>query len=116
MSKLYDFRRLINKYSCSFTLITKGEGKYEGGIYVDGEPIEQEMTGAVVPMSSKKIYGSGGTYTAQDKQLYMYSEIPKALLGSQVKYNDCVYNIEEDSDYSEFADVWEYVLKRVSAE
>ncbi len=116
MSKLYNFTRLIDKYSCVFTLITKNEGTYEGGLYVDGEPATQEMTGAIVPMSSKKIYSSGGTYTAQDKQLFMHAEIPAALLGSQVKYKNCLYNIEEDADYSDFADVWEYVLKRVSVE
>lgn len=112
MGKLYNFTRLINKYKCDYTLLYHAEGKYEGGLYKDGETITEIKTGAIVPISSKKIYQSGGTYSAKDKQLYSLTRIPKALLGAKVLYQGNTYSIEEDADYSEFADVFIYVLRK----
>lgn len=112
MGKIYDFTRLINKYSTDFTLITPSEGVYEGGVYKDGEAVHTALRGAIVPMSERKAYQSGGNYTAEDKELYMIKRINKALLGGKVLYKGRYYCIEEETDYSDFADAYKYVLRK----
>lgn len=110
--KLYNFIRLISKYSVDFTLVMPSKGKYEGGIYVDGESTSAAMRGAIVPLSEKKLYQPGGNYTAQDRELYMFTRIDSALLGGRVLYKGNYYRIEEETDYSDYADVFRYMLRK----
>ena len=112
--KLYNFTRLIQKYSTRFYFLTQTKGHYESGKWVEGEPIMQEATGAIVPMSESRIRQSGGVYTSKDRQLYMLQPIPKALQGTKVCYQDCVYSVEAETDYRDYADVAVYTLKWVS--
>ncbi len=113
--KLYNFIRLITKYSCDFTVSVKERGEYSGGIYQAGEDERIDMRGAVVPMSERKIYQSGGHYTTQDRDLYMKIPIPYPLEDCRVLYQGDWYTVEEGTEYSEYADAWEYVMRRVSA-
>jgi len=113
--KLYDFTRLINKYSTTFLLCQKTEGKYVYGKWEDGQVIETEMTGAIVPMSERKIYSSGGTFTTQDRELYLTCPLTGLLSDFSVKYKGNKYSVEESRDYEEYADVAIYTLRRVSA-
>lgn len=110
--KLYNFKRLIDKYSVDFVLIAPSEGKYEGGIYVDGEGEQIKMRGTIVPMSMRKVYQLGGNYSAQDKELYTVSHIDDALLGGKVIYKGRTYSIEEETDYSDYADAYHYLLRK----
>lgn len=110
--KLYDFTRLINKYSTDFTLIVPSEGHYEGGIYTESEATTEVLTGAVIPLSQRKIYQLGGNYTAQDKELYTTERIDKALFGGKVLYKGDYFSIEEEADYSDFADIYHYMLRK----
>ena len=109
---LYNFTRLINKYSTDFTLIVPSEGYYEGGIYKEGKSTTEVLTGAIIPLSKRKIYQLGGNYTAQDKELYMIKRINKALLGGKVLYKGDYYSIEEETDYSDFAEIYHYMLRK----
>lgn len=111
--KIYDFTRLIDKYKCSFTLTYTAEGGYDGGIYVEGQNITTELTGAIVPLAARKLYQSGGTYHSQDRQLYMHTALPNSLLSGKVQYQDHTYTVEEDTNYGEYADVYVYLLRRV---
>lgn len=113
--KLYNFTRLIKKYKCNFTVVTQTGGTYEGGIYVPENKTETEMIGAIVPLGENKIYQSGGSYTTQDRNLYMFKQIPKPLLSGKVIYKGNIYSIEENTDYSEYCDAFIYTLRRVSA-
>lgn len=114
--KLYNFNRLINKYSCDFTLVTRERGSYDGGIYTAGAETETAMRGAIVPLSERKVYQSGGHYTSEDRDLYMRSPITEPLEDCRVKYKGKTFSVEEEQDFSEYADVWEYVLRRVSTD
>lgn len=111
--KLYNFRRLITKYSVPFTLVTYGEGKYVNGKYVKGEKAELAATGAIVPMAMRKIYQSGGTLKTTDRQLYMKTPIPVPLDGTQAVYNGRTYEIEEETDFNDYADAYIYTLRWV---
>ena len=110
--KLYNFSRLIIKYSTEFTLVAPSEGEYDGGIYVYGEPEAQVLTGAIIPMPQRKVYQPGGNYTSEDKELYMLTRIAKPLLGGKVLYQGDTYSIEEETDYSDFSDIYHYVLRK----
>lgn len=110
--KLYNFTRLINKYSTDFTLIIPSDGHYEGGIYKDGKPTTEIRAGAIVPLSQRKVYQSGGNYTAQDKELYTVKRIDRALLGGKILYKGEYYSVEEETDYSDFGDVYHYMLRK----
>lgn len=110
--QLYNFNRLITKYSTEFTLITPSEGAYDGGVYVYGEPKTNVLTGAIIPLSQRKVYQLGGNYTTQDKELYMLKRIDRALLGGKVFYKGDTYSIEEETDYSDFSDIYHYMLRK----
>lgn len=114
MAKLYNFIRLINKYSQAFTVEVEQGGTYDGGIYQPAEPQVYELTGAIVPLGESKIYHSGGAYTAQDRDLYMHTPIPDALKQGVVRYKGNKYTIEELTDFDEYADAYIYRLKRVN--
>jgi hypothetical protein len=114
MGKLYDFTQLIKKYSTEFTVLSQKESRYDGGIRVDGETVTTVLSGAVVPLGERKLYQSGGAYTSQDRSLYMFKRIPQALMDGKVLYKGDTYSIEEETEYSDFADVFIYTLRRVN--
>ena len=114
MAKLYNFKRLIDKYSQTFTLITEDtEGSYVGGKYVKGRESSAAMTGAIVPVSDSKVYQSGGTLTSKDRQLFMKSPITNPLPKSKVQYKGNTYSIEQGTVFEDYADAHVYVLKWV---
>lgn len=110
---IYNFKRLVRKYSNSFTLRRYGEGTFVDGRYQEGDLLEMTMTGAIVPFTTRKIYGSGGYLTTADRQLFMIERIEGSLKGAEVLYKGKTYSIEEDADYTDFSDVSVYVLKWV---
>lgn len=113
--KLYNFARLINKYSTSFHFLVKTDGHFdERGRWVEGEPVMQDATGAIIPMADSKVRQSGGQYTTKDRELYMLRPIPRALMQSNVCYKGNLYSIEQETNYEDYADVVVYVLKWVS--
>ena len=111
--KLYNFKRLVRKYSVTFELITHEAGTYKDGRYVETESVTASKTGAIVPLSQRKIYQSGGTLSTTDRQLYMLERITEPLNNATVKYKGKTYKIEEDTDYTDYSDVSVYVLKWV---
>lgn len=114
MSKLYNFTRLVNKYSNPFEVIYQQEGSYIGGKYVAGGELKEPAMGAIIPMSERKIYGSGGTYTTKDRQLIMLESIKRPLKEVKVRYKGCEYSVEQETDYTDYSDVNVYWLKWVS--
>lgn len=111
--KLYNFERLVKKYSVPFKLVVYGEGEYVDGKFVKGEPSELAATGAIVPMSTRKIYQSGGTLDTTDRELYMLTPIPTPLKHTQAVYKGRTYSIEEEKDYTDYSDVSVYILRWV---
>ena len=112
--RLYNFTRLIKKYSVSFTLHKSHGGRYVGGKWEVGEDIVEKMTGAIVPISDSKIYGSGGTYTTQDRELYLSKPLKSPLSDYRVVYKGNTYAIENARNFEDYADVVVYTLKQQS--
>lgn len=112
---LYNFDRLIDKYSVDFTLVTASEGSYIDGHYVAGNTTAELVRGAIVPISDNKIYQSGGTLTTKDRQLYMRTPIEAPLKTTKVRYKNDEYNIEQSTDFGDYANAYIYLLKWVSS-
>lgn len=111
--KIYSFNRLIRKYSVNFILHTS-QGKFVSGKWEKTDDSTVEMSGAIVPMSDKKIYSSGGVYTAQDRELYLTTPLKGSLSDFKVVYKENIYTVEESRDFEDYADVAVYALKWVS--
>lgn len=112
--RMYNFKRLIEKYSVTFCL-HKTQGGYVAGKWEESGTIVKSMKGAIVPMSDRKIYQSGGTYTQQDRELYLSEALRGDLSQLKVDYKQNTYTVEESRDYGDYADVAVYVLRRVDA-
>lgn len=115
MGKLYDFIRLIKKYSVKYEVVTASEGAYVNGKYQQGIITLEERYGAIVPLSERKIYQSGGNYTSKDRQLFTTMPITSPLKDTKIRYKGDTYSIEEETPYSDYADAYVYVLRWVSA-
>lgn len=113
--KLYNFKRLINKYSVKFCL-HRIQGGYVGGKWELGGELVKEMRGAIVPIGEKRVYSSGGTYTSQDRELYTTERLKDALCDLRVVHNGNTYTVEGVKDFGDYADVYVYTLKWVSME
>lgn len=114
MAKLYNFIRLIDKYSEVFTVEVEKGGMWDGGIYSPAEPEIHTMKGAIVPLGENKLYHLGGAYTEQDRELYSHTRIPDSLMQGTVHHKGKTYTIENETDYDAFADAYIYRLKRVN--
>lgn len=116
MFYVYRFDRLIKKYSvnCKLHAETAG-GSYVGGEWVpESAPATQDITGAIIPMTERKIYQSGGTYTEQDREFITKLEIPLEP-ARYIVYKGAKYHMQGNTDYSDYAGFYAYNLKRVGA-
>lgn len=111
--KLYRFTRLIKKYSVNFEIL-QNYGKYINGHWQNKKTEKKEGTGAIVPIDEKKIYQSGGSYGTKDKRLYTFEPINNPLENTKIVYKNDVYSVEQETDYSDYSDVFVYLLKYVS--
>lgn len=113
--QFYHFERLIRKYSVPFTLVSTSQGEYVDGVYKNATESRTERIGAIISQRKSKDYGEGGTFSDQDRVLYMLSEIEQPLKNSYVIANGNKYNIETDRDKGNeiFTGVYVYLLKWV---
>lgn len=116
MARLFDFDRLIAKYGVGCTLLAEASGgSYIGGEWVPGPPPPaQGITGALIPMTDRKIYQGGGTYTEQDREFITLEEVPLEPV-HYIVYGGMKYQVQENTDYSGYAGFYAYNLKRVGA-
>lgn len=114
--QLYNFRRLIRKYSREFTQIALTDGYYnDAGDWVEGEQIETKISGAVISFKESKIYRSEGTLTTKDRRLFTLEPIPDALHGAKAVFEGNIYSIEDCTENAMFTGVYAYTLRYISA-
>ena len=111
---LYKFERLIKKYSANCQLVTYPEGQWKAGKWVTGEPTTTEIKGAVVPISEKRIQNSGGSYKQGDCEFITLQPV-EPTSDTFLVYKDKKYKLQDNTDYSEYADFKTYVARRVSS-
>ena len=115
MAKLYNFERLVTKYSEPVTLVQYAKGEFIEGRFQKGDPTETVLMGAVVPFAERKMYRSGGYLKSTDRQMYTLERITGSLEGSQIVHKGKTYAIEEDTDHTSFSDVSVYILRWVES-
>lgn len=110
-----DFSELFSTFPSAITIITTTPGHHDwqqGGVWVPGTEVETDATGIVVPLSFTDLkFGPGGSYTTADRKLYSQSPIE---MGSTVEHDGIRYTVVQEQDFSEHADFYAYVIKRVS--
>lgn len=112
--RLYNFARLIQKYSVSCQLVTTANGAWSAGKYTEGETATAEINGAVVPISIKRIMDSGGFYKQGDCE-FITTETIEITDKTYLVHNGERYKLENSTDYSDYADFNIYVARGVSA-
>lgn len=112
--KLYHLSRLIKKYTVTCQLINTTEGHWAAGEWVEGETTTTDIKGAIVPITEKRINNSGGDYKQGDCEFI--STKPLELNSDTfIVYKDKKYKLQENTDYSDYADFYNYIARRVSA-
>ena len=112
----FNFKRLIEKYSREYKVLIPSKSDYNVfGDWVEGEPTEETLTGAIFSLRENTIYRSEGNLTAEDRILYTLYPLKFALTGTKVVFEDKEYTVLENSNNSEFTGVWQYTLKHISA-
>lgn len=111
---IYNFARLIKKYTVSCQLVDIADGSWKAGVWVEGKKTTTDISGAIVPISEKRIQNSGGSYKQGDcefittKPLVIHSN-------TYIVHKGKKYKLEDSTDYSDYADFNTYVARRVSA-
>lgn len=111
---IHSFGRLINKYAVTdATLVQQGtQGGYVDGAYVPGTPSQEApLHCAIVPMSSREVYDTNGRYTTNDRTVYTQTQLN---IKDTISYRNVTYSVEEQTDYSMYADFFMYKCKAVS--
>lgn len=112
----FNFHRLITKYMSQFTVKLVAKGHYDDkGDYVKDSSDKIVLNGAIISFKESKIFRSEGTLTTNDKRLFTESPISSKLIGSQVIYDNKLYNVEECTENAKFTGVYAYILRFVSA-
>ena len=112
--KLYNFARLIKKYSVLCRLVTFGEGSWKAGEWQEGEQSTKDIIGAIVPINEKRIQNSGGSYKQGDCE-FITTELIEITSNAYLVHNGKKYKLQDSTDYSNYADFNVYVARRVSA-
>jgi len=111
--KLYNFSRLIQKYSVTCKLETAVDGKWSAGIYQEGKTTTTDINGVVVPISEERIQDSGGSYKKGDCE-FITTETIEITDKSHLIYRGKRYKLENSTDYSDYADFNIYVARGAS--
>lgn len=112
--QLYNFDRLIERYSTLYTLITKTEGKYVDGIWEEGVETKTVMSGAILPLNIRKVYASNGAYTTSDRTLYSKEALGLPLDDVRIIHEGVTFKVEIDVDAMGLGGFMAYTLKAVS--
>ena len=89
-------------------------GRWEGGRWVPADPPEPIRAKAtVLPMTAYDLqYYEGGTYTTEDVKVIVPGKVALPLQ-TRFEHNGAIFEIREERDYDEVADLRRYVAKRL---
>jgi hypothetical protein len=103
---------LPEDYMIDFEKLVQTEGIYDNttGLYVEGSSNWADVRGIVVPLSPSELrYAEGGTYTIEDRKVYVYEAFQE---GQKIRYKGKVYTIDAEKDYFDTEGLYIYVAKR----
>ncbi|RUL56466.1 hypothetical protein [Lysinibacillus antri] len=109
---MYNFSRLINKYSGPITVFVTTKGGWVNGKPVESEPIPETRQAALIPFDVKTIAQLGGLVTNADVQLYSLAPF---VHGDKIEKNGQKYTVDTSADFTQFGDFYRYIAKGVSS-
>lgn len=109
---IYNFSRLIKKYSGPITVHLANEGSWVDGKWVDGIPNTEIRQAALIPFDVKTIAQLGGLVTNADVQLY--SLVP-FLHGDKIEQEGEKYKVDTSANFTRLGDFYRYIAKGVSS-
>lgn len=89
-------------------------GTWEGGRWVPADPPDPiTATATVLPMTAYDLqYYEGGIYTTEDVKVIVEGRV-KLPLQTRFEHNGATFEIREERDYEDVADLRRYVAKRL---
>lgn len=110
MSKQFEFADFVDEFYVPFIYYEITEGEWDdNGDWIGGGEREVQSGGIILPLSEDDLkYAEAGTYSEKDKKLYVTSELKT---GNKVLYKNDKYTIQNFKDYSEYADVYIYLMR-----
>lgn len=111
---IHRFSRLIDKYAVEEAVLTQPTTETvwgDDGLPTTGQPIKTPLRCAIVPMSSREVYDTNGRYTTNDRTIYTQQQLN---IKDTISYRNVTYSVEEETDYSMYADFFMYRCKAVS--
>lgn len=113
----FEFVDMIKEYSVTFQMeypgTTTEPKQYDdlGKVINKGDDVPTTGEGALIPLSHRQIYNSGGRYTEGDRQLYTTDHnIPPK---TKIFYKGMTYSVESKVPWEDYADFSQYMLKGV---
>ncbi|NQX67978.1 hypothetical protein HQN90_17795 [Paenibacillus alba] len=104
------FADLLRRYSVACVIIRiKNEWNADGEAVKKEERTQAKMP--ILPIDSKLMQIEGGRYTMIDKTIYSLNPL---RIGDIIEHKGGRHTIDQEADYSEFADFNKYIAKRVS--
>ncbi len=107
------FDRLLRRYGLPFVLLRPTPGRYDAGVYLEGEPEEWEGYGAALPQFEKTSAQPGGSRALQQYTLLVQSPLPGPLPGIKLRLLGQTYRVEEGQNLAAYGDVAVYHLTRL---
>lgn len=110
MTKPFEFADFVDEFQVPFTYYDWQEGYWnEEGDYVEEQELPISMSGIILPLSEDDLrYAEAGTYSQKEKKVYTVSPLQE---GREVEYKGDKYTIQSFKDYSEYADVFIYLMR-----
>ncbi|GGA31101.1 hypothetical protein [Psychrobacillus lasiicapitis] len=109
---MYNFVRLINKYSGPITAYEKSEGAWINGKWVEGKESPVIRSVAIIPFDMKTIAQLGGLITNGDAQIYSLKTFQH---GDKIERNGHKYLVDTSGNFTPFGDFYRYIAKGVSS-
>ena len=114
--QIFNFLRLVNKYSKEITVITLTNGYFDNkGDWIEGEKKQSIIKGAVIRHRRNKIYNSNGMLTDDDYAMYLTEKPKFDLIGSTIIVDNQKFKVTSKLDNSEFTGVWSFNVRCISA-
>ncbi len=119
MMRRLGFGASFRRWATEFVKVIAGAKMRDysrGGIEVEGETTEEEITGIIVPLTNEDLrHEEGGTYTRHDRKVYVQD--PEELeIGQLIIHEGKTYRVHEQKDYGLHTDVRIYFARRLKGE
>lgn len=102
---MFDFKALIQRFSKDKVYLLREVGSYDyenGGEYVRKQITEEQIEGAVVPLSMQDLkVAENGRYKKEDRKLYCYRTLN---IGEKIRHKERIYIVNQMKDYGDFDD------------